>query len=236
MGGRGSGSGRGNSARDTRDIGELRQYMKDHHGVHVHASADKVDFNVVREAAAEIESLLQEFPQASQGIHELNGSEGRKNAYASASLNGKLQLNPALMGDQAALMRSYERDVKNGFHPEGTTGAHISSHELGHLLESAMIHKEFGVGYDYQSQFNRINAWNKNKIATRVISEAARAVKKTAAGKGLTNDQLVAQISRYATKNRSEAMAEAVADYRANGSRAKPLSQEIWKILKRELG
>lgn len=54
--------------------------------------------------------------------------------------------------------------------------------------------------------------------------------------KGLTNDQLVAQISRYATKNRSEAMAEAVADYRANGSRAKPLSQAIWKILKRELG
>jgi len=46
----------------------------------------------------------------------------------------------------------------------------------------------------------------------------------------------VAQISRYATKNRSEAMAEAVADYRANGSRAKPLSQAIWKILKRELG
>lgn len=31
-------------------------------------------------------------------------------------------------------------------------------------------------------------------------------------------------------------MAEAIADYRANGSRAKPLSQAIWKILKRELG
>ena len=64
----------------------------------------------------------------------------------------------------------------------------------------------------------------------------AASPQKTAAGKGLTNDQLVAQISRYAAKTRSEAMAEAVADYRANGSRAKPLSQAIWKILKRELG
>ena len=83
---------------------------------------------------------------------------------------------------------------------------------------------------------DRINAWNKHRFATKVVGEAARAAKKTAVGKGLTNDQLVAQISRYATKNRSAAMAEAVADYRANGSRAKPLCQAIWKILKRELG
>ena len=75
----------------------------------------------------------------------------------------------------------------------------------------------------YYGTMDRINAWNKHRFATKVVGEAARAAKKTAVGKGLTNDQLVAQISRYATKNRSEAMAEAVADYRANGSRAKPL-------------
>lgn len=83
---------------------------------------------------------------------------------------------------------------------------------------------------------DRINAWNKNRFATKIVGEAARIVKKTESGKGLKNNQLVEQISRYATKNRSEALAEAVADYRANGNNAQPLSKAIWNILKRELG
>lgn len=235
MGGRGGGSGRGNSALDTKDVGELRQYMQDHYSVTVHASADKVEFGVLRSVAAELESLMKEFPQATFGIHELNGSENRSNAYASASLYGKLQLNPQMMGDQAKLDQSYEHDVRVKWHPDGTSSIHIASHEIGHLLEGAMVFKNIRQA-DYYGTLDRISAWNKHRFATKVVSEAARAAKKTAAGKGLSNDQLVAQISRYATKNRSEALAEAVADYRANGSRAKPLSQEIWKILKRELG
>jgi hypothetical protein len=174
-------------------------------------------------------------PQAAIGIHELNGSESRSNAYASASLSGKLQLNPKMMGDQAKLDQSYENDVRVKWHPDGTSSVHIASHEIGHLLESALVFKNI-TQTGYYGTMDRINAWNKHRFATKVVGEAARAAKKTAVGKGLTNDQLVAQISRYATKNRSEAMAEAVADYRANGSRAKPLSQAIWKILKRELG
>ena len=235
MGGRGGGSGRGSSALDTKDVGELRQYMQDHYSVTVHSSADKVDFGVLRSAAGELEELLKEFPQAAIGIHELNGSESRSNAYASASLSGKLQLNPKMMGDQAKLDQSYENDVRVKWHPDGTSSVHIASHEIGHLLESALVFKNI-TQTGYYGTMNRINAWNKHRFATKVVGEAARAAKKTAVGKGLTNDQLVAQISRYATKNRSEAMAEAVADYRANGSRAKPLSQAIWKILKRELG
>lgn len=235
MGGRGGGSGRGSSALDTKDVGELRQYMQDHCSVTVYSSADKVDFGVLRSAAGELEGLLKEFPQAAIGIHELNGSESRSNAYASASLSGKLQLNPKMMGDQVKLDQSYENDVRVKWHPDGTSSVHIASHEIGHLLESALVFKNI-TQTGYYGTMDRISAWNKHRFATKVVSEAARAAKKTAAGKGLTNDQLVAQISRYATKNRSEAMAEAVADYRANGSRAKPLSQAIWKILKRELG
>lgn len=37
MGGRGGGSGRGSSALDTKDVGELRQYMQDHYSVTVHS-------------------------------------------------------------------------------------------------------------------------------------------------------------------------------------------------------
>ncbi len=235
MGGRGAASGFVSSVFDTTDVGELRQYMQDHYGVTVHSSADNVDFDVLRSAAGELEGLLKEFPQAVTGIHELNGSESRPNAYASASLFGRLQLNPTMMGDRAKLDQSYENDVQAKWHPDGTNSTHIVSHEIGHLLESALVFKNITQA-GYAGNAARITAWNTCRFATQIVGEAARVTKKTAAGKGLTNDQLVAQISRYAAKTRSEAMAEAVADYRANGSRAKPLSQAIWKILKRELG
>lgn len=44
------------------------------------------------------------------------------------------------------------------------------------------------------------------------------------------------EISGYAKTNDSECLAEAVADYILNKDKAAPLSKEIWKILKKELG
>ena len=73
-------------------------------------------------------------------------------------------------------------------------------------------------------------------MASKVISEACRDAKKTAAGKGMKNADLIQSVSRYATTNRSETLAECVADYAANGTNAKPLSVAVWNILKRELG
>lgn len=172
MGGRGGGSGRGSSALDTKDVGELRQYMQDHYSVTVHSSADKVDFGILRSAAGELEELLKEFPQAAIGIHELNGSESRSNAYASASLSGKLQLNPKMMGDQAKLDQSYENDVRVKWHPDGTSSVHIASHEIGHLLESALVFKNI-TQTGYYGTMDRINAWNKHRFATKVVGAAA---------------------------------------------------------------
>ena len=44
------------------------------------------------------------------------------------------------------------------------------------------------------------------------------------------------EISKYALWNLNETLAEAVADYVANGENAALLSREIWKVLKKELG
>ena len=166
------------------------------------------------------------------GIRALTLSEGDE-LIAVMKTDGKQDI--LLASANGMVICFNENDVRVKWHPDGTSSVHIASHEIGHLLESALVFKNI-TQTGYYGTMDRINAWNKHRFATKVVGEAARAAKKTAVGKGLTNDQLVAQISRYATKNRSEAMAEAVADYRANGSRAKPLSQAIWKILKRELG
>ena len=91
-------------------------------------------------------------------------------------------------------------------------------------------------GSDYYTRLEASNAWNTSKLSGKVISEACKDAKKTPAGKGLKNTDLIRGVSGYATKNRSETLAECVADYTANGTSAKPLSVAVWKILKRELG
>ncbi len=98
----------------------------------------------------------------------------------------------------------------------------IISHEMGHGLESALAQRN-GTSLERHNE------------ATRIVSKAAKVVKSSSQGKDMKINDMVSQISSYATKNRSETLAEAVADYRANGARAKPLSRAIWAELKREL-
>lgn len=241
MGGRGSASKfSAKTVAGAKSFQAVSDYMYNNYSIRVSPALANADLDCVKDAASGIEFIMNEFPQLKNGavqfMYALTDNESNARAYASASLAGKMNLNPTKFADRAAVMAKYENDVKNGFHPDGTTASQIAVHEAGHLIERALVYKNIGHGTDYMTKVERVQAWNKSKFATKVITEAARAAKKTASGKGLTNEQLVAQVSRYATKNRSEALAECVADYHANGSKAKALSVAVWNVLKKELG
>ena len=247
MGGRGGASGFPSgapggpigpqSAADAKYLNELAQYMANVGRTVDTASLAGYNFDGVKQAAASVEYIMQEFPQAQLVFDKLQGETLRKGAMACARLSGKISLAEhyyAQMSDQGLAQR-YDQAVKNGFHPAGTTSNQIAAHEAGHVLEAALIRRNI-PGSDYWDRVDRAKAWDKSTFSTKVVSEACRAVKKTADGKGRSNDQLVKSVSGYATKNRSEALAECVADYAANGAKANPLSVAVWSILKRELG
>lgn len=246
MGGRGGASGfptnapmipaTPKSAAETKDLAELQQYMSNI-GVTVDtASLSGQDFENVRGAAAGIERILQEFPQAQRSFNLLRGQDLKHGVMANASYSGNITLANHYFSKTAdGLTRTYDGSTSKGFHPAGTTKDHIAVHEAGHVLESALIHKAI-PGNDYWDRLDRSAAWNKGTIAGKVISEACRAAKRTPGGKGLKNDDLIRNVSGYATRNRSETLAECVADYAANGTSAKALSVAVWNILKRELG
>ena len=73
-------------------------------------------------------------------------------------------------------------------------------------------------------------AYNKCTEAQKIVGQACKNIKKTAYGKGKTNDWLKEQISRYAKDSPSETMAEAFNDAYVNGANANPLSLEIQKL------
>lgn len=223
-------------ADEAKDLTELAQYMQDTYSIRVDtASLSSLDFESVKIAAQGIEDIVKEFPQAASFISVLQGRNLSALTLASASFNGTISLSQRHFQDRAGLQKTYNWDVQNGGSPAGTTSDHIVTHEAGHLLERALIGKDI-TGTDFAARLQAADAWNKHTYSTKVISEACKAAKKTAAGKGLSNAQLVHSISGYASTNRAEALAECVADYTANGSNAKPLSIEVWRILKRELG
>ena len=141
-------------------------------------------------------------------------------------------------GSKDGLMKldvGHEGDYLSKWHPNNSQTVH---HEFGHIIEATLIRKQLGnTGtLSVMEWWDGHEMWRKSKIATQIIGEAARNVKKTPYGKGKVNDQLVLSVSRYAKQGgRSEALAECIADYMANGSNANPLSIEVANIVKRRL-
>lgn len=110
-------------------------------------------------------------------------------------------------------------------------------HELGHIVERALILKAVQTGK--AASWQQAMLWNKCTMAGNILHEAANAVKKMDKAAGNTPlgiNGYIARVSNYATTSRSEALAECVADYMAHGSNAHRLSiavmAEIRKALK----
>lgn len=205
----------------TTNFSELQTYFKDK-GYTMSDSIASLDFACVRSSAFGVERVIDEFPQA-QGTFA--GFDIGNSGVMCASFNGKIKYNPKYY-DSPDHLKSMIMGNTTGFHPKNTGLVETGSHEMGHILELALINKNGGGVF----------AWNECTEAKSVVSEACKLAKKTPDGKGKFNAELKKEISGYAMKNASECMAEAVGDYIANGDNASILSKEIWKILKRELG
>lgn len=213
---------------DYNNFNEMRDYFKNKWDVNVDSSIEKLDFSAVKESAKGIVQVLKEFQQAQNTLKTIST---KGSGVMCATINGGINFNPSYYDDIAKLSKMIQGST-TGFHPKNTGLLETGSHEMGHLLELALIQKNnepWNIG-------GIIDSWNSSKEAKRIISEACKVAKRTPEGKGLKNAELVEGVSRYAVQNRSETLAECIGDYVANGDNAFVLSKEVWKILKRELG
>src|SRR5690606_5074411 len=107
--------------------------------------------------------------------------------------------------------RALAGDVEDGFHPPGTgTPMGVAIHEFGHSIDLGTLGQ-------------RIHA-QVNDVVARIANEL-----------GLDPERVIeVGISRYATKNTRELVAEAFVDVMVNGQRASRLSREIFDLLEAE--
>lgn len=206
-------------------VDELKDFMGKNYFVEVSDDFNRYDLDAAKAYIQEASEMLDEFPILRSAITRFGDNINRKGVFGAASSSGNVSFNIESMQSLKKADAMFKRNVKSGLHPEGTSAVNAVSHELGHMLELAIIKKTYG-------ERSKEVAWLSHTVGKDIV---ASAMSRLPSSSGKESGKPISDISRYATHDASETVAEAVADYRANGERAKPLSREIWRELKKRL-
>lgn len=183
------------------------------------------DWRTVRDSIYGVESVLKDFPGAQQYLAGggLKSESLSLNTLGDANLGtGQIRLNNSYMRDQRTLGLVMNRTAQAGFHPTGSAAQGVATHETGHLLVTALSRKT-GMSYDETAR---------SVVTTAFRSSPAQAYARNIGIRGNATRQMAGTISAYAIENYHETIAEAVSDWRANGSRANVFSRAIVRELK----
>ena len=201
---------------------EFKLYWAENHNVKVSDEIGKLDFESVQTAAAGIEAVLKEFPQAGFYLKEFNVL--RNSAIMSTARGlGRINFNPEYFTNGEVLAATIAAGVKSKFYPKNMTAFGAGAHEATHIVEDWLIAKYRSVHTEYRP------------IPRRLVREAYRDAQLAAEGKGKSLETLKKEIAIYALENDSECLASGAADYMTNGADSNILSRMIWQRIKEEL-
>ncbi len=186
-----------------------------------------IDKKVLSNILTNMEKVYDDFPQLRGQIKEI---QSIKHPYGGLNITPDLEDNKYIMqinrnkfNDEKIATKEYNKDLKTGFHPMGTTYKYMGIHELGHSIVYRIIKNKYSNPKDIA------NDWNKNITSKEIVEKA---FKNLGISDKLTKDILRKQISNYATSDYGETIGEAFADYYVNGNISKLLSKEIIKVMK----
>ena len=205
-----------------KNFDDLESVLQSKYNITMQPDIKKLDYDTVHEAMQGADYMFAKYPEVSELITECATSKTGVMACDGESLT----FNPKYFSDNEMLARSNKRNSALHWWPKNSSTASMGAHECAYGLEWVLITKN----PDYSSRYDQVNAWNKCSVASKIVSEAGKRVKATEYGKGKKIGELVESISQYATKTRSETMAEAFCDVYANGNDAQPMSLEIVRV------
>ena len=176
-----------------------------------------------------IEDLVKEFPAA---IGELRILKTKTGGFMSTTYGDmiptSINFTPGFFNFNGRWgIQGIYMGTKTGLHPQNTGLRESGTHEFGHVIEVFMSKRKASGGwFSYMEQ---------HRYSHNVLARALSAIRKDKEHKWKTDDELILEISEYASENSNECLSEAVADYMRNKNNAAPLSREIWKILKKDV-
>ena len=204
---------------------ELINYMQKKHGIKLSSSFSTCNVEKLRGALQGVDVVMNAFPEAK--ISEIvKKSNGR--FIMAACWKGE---NPFYIEMNNMYLRNDDKVIElkpSDFHPDKFGTRASGAHEMGHIVNFVITRKE----KDGKMGYGGANA---EAIAREITKKAAS----TVAGKDVSTDfptlmKMRKEISGYADMSYDymETIAESFADVVENRDKAKPLSKEIYKLVK----
>ena len=177
-----------------------------------------LDIEAAQRMVAAYQRIFDRYPQLIGQFPAPNvGLTSNSSAYASCSTGttGQITLNKQKFGAWQNLVSAYAKDVRLGFHPEGTTAESILTHEFGHALDGWLV-RSGRVHSDTQ--------YASTVLIDRAFEES-----------GMSRSSVGFKVSSYAKKNDRECFAECFAQGMESEEKSS-LTNALFKELDKLIG
>ena len=180
-------------------------------------SLNGVDFDSAKLIYQSQEKLFSKFPQLIGKLNAITGAKLGGFTYANCMIglgHGGVTVNTQYFGNCAKLIRSFEKDLKAGFHPSGVGAGSIITHEFGHALDDLLTNVYHVAGF---------NNWKPKYASSYLRPKVMKAC-------GLKISDIGSSVSGYATKDHYEWFAECFCEY-VESENPRPVAKEFGRQL-----
>lgn len=187
-----------------------------------------MDPDVADSVAQAVEAVISRYPSMKDAFGGFSTAETREKTFAVTDdvmavydhQSGVIHLNNKYYGDKSTLDKAYADTVEKNFHPKGTTSDSVIAHEMGHAIDE----------YVSKKVIDREDFSNGARVSTYILSDNSREAWK--AGNSLTSSRISDDLSKYASKDQYEYLAEGFAEF-VTSPNPRPLATQIGKSLEK---
>lgn len=207
--------------------------------VYSEANLTGVDLESAKSIASSYQQIFEKYPKL---IGRFDAPDAQPVGMASSTYawcyirgNGKVQVNPTKYNMWQSIARSYDNDVRTGWHPKGTTAESIVVHEMGHAIDGLLAREKVLGGITSSGEYRYASSSLKATImkrAAKLDSDLADLMERDRYWK--ESDAVSTYVSEYATKNAQEWFAECFAEY-ITSAKPRVVATEFGKELERLL-
>lgn len=208
---------------------DLSTKWKKDFNIEIDESVKELNYSSVSEALRGLREMINQYPEINKYVKRISTSDNGAMVFR-PSENG-ICLNPKFFKDPDAYSKLIKEQVRKGYWIKGTTIESDMVHEAAHVLEFVLLNRNV----NYKNTLQKENAWEECNESGKIVLEAFNNLRANGIIKGKKLNDLIKDISGYASINNSEALAEAFSDYFINGNNAHEISKEIKRLVDAKL-
>lgn len=204
---------------------DLSTEWKNDFNIEIDESVKELNYSSVSRALKSLRNMLNQYPEINEYVKRISTSDNGAMVFRPSK--NDISLNPEYFKDPEAYSKLIKEQVRKGYWIKGTTIESDMVHEAAHVLEFVFLNRNI----NYKNTLQKENAWEECNESGKIVLEAFNNLRAKGIIKGNRLKESLNNISGYASKNNSEALAEAFSDCFINGTQAYELSKEIKRLV-----